>query len=697
MEIKFNNKTYNLEEIQFEIIERDIENIWKSYKSKTLKEFIEIYSQFKVKVEEEYSDFLNYKLGDFLMYLKNNGDSYYKSFLVEEEDLKFCKININDLNDVNYKFNTFFIIQENNIKLISRSLDFKFVSPSSAIKKGNDTNIRNNNFLNEKLNYIKIYGTYIKNNIDRESLISNYINEDGTKPILNINKISTDRKSRRKNREENQVRISKISIKHFKGIQDELIIETDNKSLLIFGENGTGKSSIYEAINIGLDQNDIYNKSNKGYFKIYENIFAGKDSEVYLEHNAQKDPIFLSNALDYKKLALIHTISIENQDDFYNFLLSYLHHFKMPSLNNKFLVKKINEIKELDKLKNKLSNDTKKYLSIENQIKYILDNLNKDVNQLIILNLSKINEIFKRLTSKNLEINELSFNMISKKVNLSIKYFNKLVEKNKIPYVLNEAKISALALSIYLTLIKENKFSVNKFLILDDLLISLDYEHRMPLVDILLDEFNDSQIFLLTHDKKWFEIIEKRIQNKNKFEEWKTMELLKVNEIIEIRDSKNFTDKAKHYLEIDKRISGVYCRLEFERLLGSLFEKNQIPISCYRDSKFKLPTSGDFINSLNTDKFKLLEFIEKINFEHCENLQSQIRCEKYSTSLSQFKKIRSHLESLKDVKIIIEELVYFKDIILNNSSHNNEEWYFKGDIEKVIQKLEKLASNIENN
>jgi energy-coupling factor transporter ATP-binding protein EcfA2 len=75
---------------------------------------------------------------------------------------------------------------------------------------------------------------------------------------------------------------------------------------------------------------------------------------------------------------------------------------------------------------------------------------------------------------------------------------------------LNEARLSALGLAIYLagrlacTPTASN--SALKLLVLDDVLIGLDHSNRLPVLDVLQTKFADWQIVLLTHDRNWFDL-----------------------------------------------------------------------------------------------------------------------------------------------------------------------------------------------
>jgi energy-coupling factor transporter ATP-binding protein EcfA2 len=78
-------------------------------------------------------------------------------------------------------------------------------------------------------------------------------------------------------------------------------------------------------------------------------------------------------------------------------------------------------------------------------------------------------------------------------------------------HFLNEARLSALALAFYLagrlSCVPSAPSPALKLLVLDDVLVGLDYANRRPLLKVLEDHFSDWQIVLLTHDRHWFEIV----------------------------------------------------------------------------------------------------------------------------------------------------------------------------------------------
>ena len=95
---------------------------------------------------------------------------------------------------------------------------------------------------------------------------------------------------------------------------------------------------------------------------------------------------------------------------------------------------------------------------------------------------------------------------------LKVKFFDEdLPEHHRF---LNEAKLSAIALSIYFAGFLLQPDSDLKILALDDVLIGLDMSNRLPVLDILNDDFAAYQIFLTTYDRAWYEIVKQRTSRK---------------------------------------------------------------------------------------------------------------------------------------------------------------------------------------
>ena len=81
----------------------------------------------------------------------------------------------------------------------------------------------------------------------------------------------------------------------------------------------------------------------------------------------------------------------------------------------------------------------------------------------------------------------------------------------KYEVVLNEQKLSAVALAVYFASliegIPQGTSGYPRILVLDDVLIGMDMSNRLPVLEILEKEFASKgwQLILLTHDKVWYD------------------------------------------------------------------------------------------------------------------------------------------------------------------------------------------------
>ena len=196
--------------------------------------------------------------------------------------------------------------------------------------------------------------------------------------------------------------------------------------------------------------------------------------------------------------------------------------------------------------------------------------------------------------------------LIGNSIKLNIDFFEKSIPKHQL--FLNEARLSALAISLYLASIKVNPLTgALKILVLDDLLIGLDMSNRLPLLDILKNHFievdkdKQFQVIMTTYDKVWYELV------RNYFgpEKWKYIEIYTKSlkddefEIPVIFNENGYLVKAKYYLtEKDYKASAVYLRTEFERIVKTICDKQKIPV-CYHKNQ-KETTSEDFWSAIES-------------------------------------------------------------------------------------------------
>lgn len=97
-------------------------------------------------------------------------------------------------------------------------------------------------------------------------------------------------------------------------------------------------------------------------------------------------------------------------------------------------------------------------------------------------------------------------------ITIDFKFFNK--RKTPPSALLSESHINCLGISFFLASVKAfNK--VNRFIVLDDVISSFDSNHRTRFVRMLVNEFEEHQIILLTHEKDFFDIASSEAKRKN--------------------------------------------------------------------------------------------------------------------------------------------------------------------------------------
>jgi energy-coupling factor transporter ATP-binding protein EcfA2 len=185
--------------------------------------------------------------------------------------------------------------------------------------------------------------------------------------------------------------------------------------------------------------------------------------------------------------------------------------------------------------------------------------------------------------------------LTGKSVNPVIEFNGKKVDGHH--EFLNEARLTALALSVFLAAVKlADSDPANpeplRLLVLDDVLIGLDLNNRLPLLELLRREFPRHQIVLFTHDLVWFEIAKEHTTDWGSwsyarlFEEpsgpaeahYPRFERLKPN-------MEDLQVAAGYLYSGDLRAAAVYIRAAFESHLKRICEDNGIEVSFKKNTR----------------------------------------------------------------------------------------------------------------
>jgi energy-coupling factor transporter ATP-binding protein EcfA2 len=368
-----------------------------------------------------------------------------------------------------------------------------------------------------------------------------------------------------------QVRIKLIKINNYRFFRGEFVLNFGGANLLIYGENGSGKSTIYRAL-------EFLTKRRFESIAGEKNIF-GEDGEPQIEFGFTNNRELIIHSdltelpdgfefikglsiftpmLDYKKLLKVHYApAAADRINVYDMLRELFKDFEVESGSV------LSDIK-----------DPSTYFAALTRI--VNDILLNETNRILAMFDTDIN-----LQKFNFKTEFTPDNRLEPVINIEIDYREQPV--NSYHTFLNEARLSALAVSLYFasikTLLGSLKSESMKILVLDDLLISLDMSNRIKLLDILKTEFLEFQIFFFTHDKELFEIY------KNKMP-WEKYELY-MDDSSEIpsailKKGSSETERAKEfYAAKEYDCCALLLRKGFEKLLKSyLTPREQLDKNC---------------------------------------------------------------------------------------------------------------------
>ena len=424
-------------------------------------------------------------------------------------------------------------------------------------------------------------------------------------------------------------KIKKITLNNFKFFHGKESIELDRKNLLLYGENGAGKSSIYWALYTFLQS--VFKTDNKDIQKYFDpskpeslvNRFANGNPEseitIYFEDGEGtvtekcisldkintktgrlvKDANQSSDLINYKLLSRLYDFRNSEEIDLFHF-------FEREVMM--FIQFRIEFTKHDDSAGNKNASDWWKYLKAElepypgiyaepyrkfqtavsqfnSEFEFYLNKITEQANKYLQNN-------FKQKIKIRFEYQQCQYNPRNKhnggrdrrtippKIMLKIEFLHEklnggLIDLNRPHTFLNEAKLTTIALAIRLAIIDEKLVSdAPKILVLDDLLISLDMSNRDCVLDIILKEYKHFQLLIFTHDRAFFNLIRKRLDAETSNGDWIFKEMFyDVDETTGIPkpfipDLKDYLHLAKKYLkEFDYPACANYLRKECERLL----------------------------------------------------------------------------------------------------------------------------------
>ena len=397
------------------------------------------------------------------------------------------------------------------------------------------------------------------------------------------------------------MRITGIEIKNFRAFYGtyHINLHKAGKNLLVYGENGSGKSSLYLALKLFLESSEEAHQ-----FEAYRNIFHADDGyiKLHLRANARSkqhtyewsrtvketEDLLISDAskskgfLDYKVLLETHYVHREEEDvNVFKLLVENLLANTVNPLTNRTLSEEWEALQQVPQMEAQIENFNGELASRLNELQTLASEILRKFGYDITLALGFTGIAYNR------ETNTLD----NQRILLTVEFLDKEIPAHH--RFLNEAKLSAISLAIYFAALLLQPESDLKVLALDDVLIGLDMSNRLPVLDILETNFPNHQIFLTTYDKVWYEVVKQRTSAK----EWKYAEFYFSKsdeaEIPVYVEGKAYLDKAREFLTAnDHKACAIYLRSAFEEVIKKCCDRKRLPVR-YRSEPNQL-TGQDF-------------------------------------------------------------------------------------------------------
>lgn len=301
--------------------------------------------------------------------------------------------------------------------------------------------------------------------------------------------------------------MKKIEMNNFKAFNSRIALILDNKNLLLYGENGSGKSSIFEAIKLIFYRERL----------LYNIIPVGASEE---QKKAEEENFYNSYI---NKSVNRGSIEIKVNDTDFNcfqagdYQCYMLSHTDISHISYEIAGGKITN-RDIINLRRILENRFFPELDTETFYNTFKNDLITEVNNLLK------NEFIETLQI-GLENDDLDIFLEDKSHHLR--------ESDGLSTMFNEAKlhlvVTLLLLSIILKLEQNNPAS-HKLIVLDDIVNSLDSSNRKFMMKYILSKFSDFQKIFFTHNIGFNNIAENIIKNdEGEKAKWQTMNLYLTN------------------------------------------------------------------------------------------------------------------------------------------------------------------------
>ena len=423
-------------------------------------------------------------------------------------------------------------------------------------------------------------------------------------------------------------RIRKIEIENSRAYYDRLaFILEKGENLLLYGENGSGKSSLFKSINdfiqsfysqVNYTRNRYktakadgevllsigdYDQMNQQFYNVVDYRFGSGVDNTQVENTGFMKALAVTRGfLNYRDLLMMYLQYKEEDPNLFGFFVEHLLGYHVPVIQGKNYALATQWKIIRNELFNSLTRNTlihKQGLShlrdFEMVLRSVLDNLFVDVNKFLRQYFNNFNlEIGYDLQPMLLTYARRKKDWrLNQDLRLKILLGNAQI--SSYTEELNEARLSAIAICLYLAALKVNPGKELHLMFLDDIFIGIDSSNRWPILEILEHEFSDFQIIIATYDRSWY-CLARNYLMKHRKNTWKFVNLFSLPKKV---DGQTFCvpvlttgltayDKAKEYLHGQRSVDLPAAANYFRKSLEELISEKNLPKELFLNDDYSL-------------------------------------------------------------------------------------------------------------
>lgn len=182
-----------------------------------------------------------------------------------------------------------------------------------------------------------------------------------------------------------------------------------------------------------------------------------------------------------------------------------------------------------------------------------------------------------------------------KAIDVALRFHGKALDSPRL--TLSEGRRNALGLCIFLAMANQTSGS-DRPIILDDVVISFDRDHRNRVAPLLEQEFAERQVIILTHDREWYFELQRMLAGKK----WHFFKLLPFDSPaagLTFADQALDWEKAKARVRADPEDAVANVRRMMDVTLGEIAERIGLAVPHVRGNANDRRSTGEFILALH--------------------------------------------------------------------------------------------------